>query len=231
MHNARNRRAATLPKRPARPPAMAHSAMGGQVPSFLLRAAEPQAPPAPALRSFPADVLIPPHRGAVSRSVELTTLAPPPAKPKRKSKPKRAPKPKATKRQKAKPAAPAAPVIALPAWPEALVTMAHAAPAAPLAPPPRLPLPPPQQQPARGPMRPLPRRRTLAPWRPGGLAAQIGFWLRERSRLLAGLLTPRRSQTPAPEAELALLRAENERLRLQIEALLALRPEELAPGG
>ncbi|WP_140420579.1 hypothetical protein [Novosphingobium sp. B 225] len=225
MHNARNRRAATLPKRPAKPPAMAHAAMGGQVPSFLLRPVEP---PAPALRGFPADVLIPPHRGAMARAISLAEPVTATAKPKRKPKAKRPPK--LAKRKKAAAKSAAVPVIALPNRPEPLVALDAAPPSAPLAPLPRLPLTP-SIAPAQVPLRPLPRRRTLAPWRPAGLAAQIGAWLLGRSRKLAALLAPRPGHRPAADQELARLRAENERLRLQIEALLALRPESAPASG
>ena len=225
MHNARNRRAAAPPKRPAPRPPAGLAAMGGQVPSFLLKGIDP---PPPVLRSFPADVVVPPRRGAMARSVDI--VVPPlaaPAKPKRKPRPKRVPKPKAAKRHKAAQDAPQiAKAIPLPQLPEPLVALQTSPPNAPLAPLPRLPITPPP----RGPLRPLPRRRTLTPWRPAGLAAQIGQWLIGRSRALAALLAPRRAD-PAPAEELARLRAENERLRLQLEALLALRPEEPAPSG
>lgn len=227
MHNARNRRAVNPPKRPPVQTVGGPGAMGGQVPSFLLKGIEP-APPV--LRGFPADVLVPPRRGASLRSVELpaAAVAAAPPKPKRKPRPKRPPKPKPAKRHKAAkpPSPPVAQAIPLPRLPEPLTVHAAAPPAAPLAPLPRLPHAPPP----RGPVRPLPRRRTLAPWRPAGLAAQIGQWLLGRSRKLAALLAARVAD-PAPAAELARLRAENERLRLQIEALLALKSEELAPSG
>ena len=195
--------------------------MGGKVPSFLLCPAEP--PAQAALRSFPADVLIPPHRGAMARSVDLAvppTPTPPRAKPKRKPRPKRAGK--AARKVRVKVAE--VPVIALPARPEPLVALEASPSPAPLAPPPRRPMAPPP----RLPLAPLPRRRTLAPWRPAGLAAQLGQWLQGRAAALARRFAVT-TQQPDSAAELARLRAENERLRLQIEALLALRPESAMP--
>ncbi len=221
MHNARNRRAATKAKRTRPSPLPAPTAMGGKVPSFPLCPAEP--PAQEALRSFPADVLIPPHRGAMARSVDLIVpLAPaaPRAKPKRKPRPKRVGK--GARKVRGKVAE--VPAIALPARPEPLVALEASPSPAPLAPPPRRPLVPPP----RLPLAPLPRRRTLAPWRPAGLAAQLGQWLQGRAAALARRLA-RAAQRPDSLAELARLRAENERLRLQIDALLALRPESAMP--
>lgn len=85
---------------------------------------------------------------------------------------------------------------------------------------------------------PLPRSVALAPYRKGGLLDLIGFWLRDASRratarLLQGTggkqesrrkrawLPTRRRSTPSSD-DFAALRAENERLRQQLEALLAL---------
>ncbi len=81
----------------------------------------------------------------------------------------------------------------------------------------------------------LPRSAALAPYRKGGFLALISFWLRDTGRWLArGSAKPRgkpkpaaRKTAPTPPAprpnEMALLRAENERLRLQLEAMMAMR--------
>lgn len=221
MHNARNRRAATRAKRTRPPPLPAPSAMGGKIPSFLLSPAEP--PAERALRSFPADVLIPPHRGAMARSIDLA-IPPSPAAPL--AKPKRKPRPKRTGKSARKVPARTAevPVIALPARPEPLVALQASPSPAPLAPPPRRPVAPTPRLPPT----PLPRRRTLAPWRPAGLAAQLGQWLQGRAAALARHFAAT-TQQPDNAAELARLRAENERLRRQIEALLALNPDPAMP--
>lgn len=223
MHTTRNRRATAKLKR-TRPPAVpAAGAMGGKVPSFLLRPIDP--PAVVALRSFPADVLIPPHRGAITRSIELA-VAPPATAPIPKAKAKRKPRPKRPGKAARKAPAKLAevPVIALPARPEPLVALEASPSPAPLAPPPRRPI----ALPPHGPIAPLPRRRTLAPWRPAGLAAQLGQWLRDRAAALTRRVAATSALAP-PEVELVRLRAENERLRLQIEALLALRPEPALP--
>lgn len=84
---------------------------------------------------------------------------------------------------------------------------------------------------------PLPRSVALAPYRKGGLFDLIGYWLRDASRRAASrLLSGKTEKQPArrkrgwlsgrrssPSREnLAVLCAENDRLRSQIEALLAL---------
>ena len=225
MHNARNRRAAAKGKQTRPPPLPAPDAMGGKVPSFLLRPDEP--PVRIALRSFPADVLIPPHRGALARSVDVGTpppIAAPIAKPRRKPKPKPGPKRRGKTARKAPARTAEVPVIALPARPEPLIALEASPSPAPLAPPPRRPI----ALPPHGPIGPLPRRRTLAPWRPAGLAAQLGQWLQLRMAALARRFAAT-AQQGAPDAELARLRSENARLHLQIEALLALRPESALP--
>ena len=78
---------------------------------------------------------------------------------------------------------------------------------------------------------PLPRAASLAPYRKGGFLALITFWLRDTGRWMTGSKARPKKRTrktaatrPAPRPnELALLRAENERLRLQLEALMAMR--------
>lgn len=78
----------------------------------------------------------------------------------------------------------------------------------------------------------LPQRRALASMRPAGLAAQIAWWLQGRARALSRLLDSLSGpDRPAPghQAELARLHQENERLRAQLEALLALRPQQAMP--
>ena len=223
MHTTRNRRATAKPKRTKPPTVPAPHAMGGKVPSFLLRPVDP--PAAAPLRSFPADVLIPPHRGAIARSIELAgpvSVATPGFTPKAKRKPRPKRPGKAARKVPARLAE--VPVIALPARPEPLVALEASPSPAPLAPPPRRPI----ALPPHGPITPLPRRRTLAPWRPAGLAAQLGQWLRDRAAALSRRVAATSAQAP-PDVELARLRAENEHLRLQIEALLALRPEPALP--
>ncbi len=96
---------------------------------------------------------------------------------------------------------------------------------------------------------PLSRPASLAPYRKGGVIAVIGFWLRDAGRWL-GATTPRRKPAgrtkkrkpgpimahkpllpvhPAPREEsLAELRAENARLRLELEAMLAVQEERNA---
>ncbi len=193
MHNARNRRAATCRRTPA----------------------------------FPADVVIPPHRGASPCSVAMPL---PPAKtPTRPAKSRAAPKRKkkpAQRRRKAagKPRA-AVPVIALPHRDEPLTEPAIdlAAWSA---------LAPPQPDPAPA----LPQNRALAPYRSGGLLVAVADWLGSRTQQLLRRLGEHQRSAPQrtirlgltlrrrarPEDELQRLRAENERLRHQLEALLAM---------
>ena len=144
------------------------------------------------------------------------------ASPKRKQAPTPRRAKSAGKTRRATTATPA--VIALPYLPEPLVTPEPAIDLAAwsaLAPP--------------GSPSPLPRNRALAPTRSGGLLGAIADWLGGRVRQtlrrigqfnlppgpsLLQRLTPQRRV--APDAELLRLRTENEHLRLQLEALLAL---------
>lgn len=191
MHNRRNQQAA------------ARRAPAGK--------ARAKARPAPA---FPADIQIPPHRGAsaalstIPLPIPLAAAKPPaaagvaarplfamPSPEAAQERPRKPPRRKV--RAKAKPkAAKAMPVIALPAVPEPLVAAA-----------------------------PLPRARALTPHRPPGLFDQLARWLGSRLeqtwQRLGGI-------RPDAEAELRRLRAENARLQGQLEALLALH-ERAAP--
>ncbi len=149
------------------------------------------------------------------------------------------------------PVAEAPPVILLPDRSEPLVqTAPEDAPTgnlAPMAPPPLIP--PPVFRPNAAPPPPLPRRRAPVPWRAGGLFGLLAGWLQDGIRPIAALFAPkpkpkasrkgnRRFRTlptnrptnrvPTPQEEISRLRAENERLRLQLEAVLALRERELA---
>ncbi len=216
MHDSRNRRAAS--PRPAPRPS---APIAGEPPDILARKPDPPGPPP---RIFPADVPVPPHRGAVARTVDLAPLpaaaqAPAKVPTRRKKAPAGAKQPR-----KAKSAAAARqigaprpsgqkvttpPAIALPHLAEPLVT----------------------PDPAVA-QRPLPRHRALAPQRPTGLAAQIAWWLQGRAQTLSRLLAPRRKpvrRAAGQSPELVRLRQENERLRAQLEALLALRPEPAMP--
>jgi hypothetical protein len=163
-------------------------------------------------QAFPADVVIPPHRGSSPCVIEM----PPPLV--RAAAPVRpAPKRKAAKRkkkavQRRRKVAAKPPVIALPqrseplALPEPAIDIAAWS---ALAPP----------QPAQ----PLPRSRAVALHRSGGMLDALAVWLGTRTWQLwrrLGRLELRRSAQG--NAELQRLRAENERLRLQLEALLAL---------
>lgn len=170
--------------------------------------AKAKARPAP---KFPAEIQIPPHRGATARlsaiplPIPLAAATPPaPARVAARSlfampsleaeeRPRTRPRRKAKTKAKTKPrnaAKKAMPVIALPASPEPLVAAA-----------------------------PLPRARALAPHRPPGLFDQLTRWLGGRLELtwqrLGGI-------GPDAAAELKRLRQENARLQFQLEALLAL---------
>lgn len=76
------------------------------------------------------------------------------------------------------------------------------------------------------PITPLPRNASLAPYRKTGLFGLIDSWLRIAKRqaasgIAAGVRRPElKPKPPAPSDEVAELRAENERLRRQLEALL-----------
>lgn len=193
MHNARNRRAATCRRTPA----------------------------------FPADVVIPPHRGASPCSVEMP---PPPAKAathpaKSRAAPKRKKKPAQRRRKAAGKPRAAVPVIALPHRDEPLTESAiDLAAWSALAPP----------QP--GPAPAMLQNRALAPYRSGGLLVAVADWLGSRTqqllRRLGELQRPAPQRTirlgltlrprARPDDELQRLRAENERLRHQLDALLTM---------
>lgn len=199
MHNRRNQQAATR-----------------RSPSAKV-ATKPRAKDRPAPK-FPADIQIPPHRGATARlasiplPIPLAAVTPPnPAKvaarplfampsPEAEERPRTRPKRKAKVKAKAKPRSPAtkpAPVIALPAMPEPLIAAA-----------------------------PLPKERALALHRPAGLFDQLARWLGRRLELtwqrLGGV-------KPDAASELKRLRQENARLQAQLEALLALQNTRSRP--
>lgn len=162
--------------------------------------------------AFPAEIQIPPHRGATARLSAIPlpiplAAAPPPAparvaarslfampppevaaeRPRNRPGRKAKAKPKAKSRKLTKKAAP---VIALPVMPEPLVAAA-----------------------------PLPKNRALAPHRPPGLLDQLTRWLGSRLELTWQRLGGIR---PDAASELKRLRQENARLQAQLEALLAL---------
>jgi hypothetical protein len=216
MHTTRNRRGA----RPAAKKAKA--APLASTPPFLLRQAEP------ALPAFPADIRVPLHRGAVSYSIDhiysaatATAIAQPgpPAKSDKSAKPK---KPAAKRTRPAK-------RTAAKRKPEAATQRAVPMPAIPL---PQAPEPTAELDAIFPPRQPLPRHRAPVPYGSGGLLGQLTSWLRDRSRRAALLLFPpaappkrkvrARERTKLPPDEVTRLRAENERLRRQLEALLAL---------
>jgi hypothetical protein len=157
---------------------------------------------------FPVEVVIPPHRGASLRSVEL----PPPAAkpPSRPDKSRAAPKRRKKQQRRRKVVVKTPSVIALPQRSEPLTEPAiDIAAWSALAPP--------------QPTEPLPRSRALAVQRGGGLLDMLALWLGTRTltlwRRLGQLELPRVGRS---DTELLRLRAENERLRLQLEALLVL---------
>ena len=81
--------------------------------------------------------------------------------------------------------------------------------------------------PPAAPIAPLPRKASLAPYRKGGLIEAIGFWLRTTARrakakLGASTALARSVEPVTAESEIEELKAENERLRRQLEALLVL---------
>ncbi|MBS3931488.1 MAG: hypothetical protein KGZ65_09650 [Sphingomonadales bacterium] len=190
MHNRRNQKAA---KRRA-PAAKAK--------------AKPKSAPA-----FPAEIQIPPQRGATARlsaipvSVPLAiplAAAPPPAPARVAARPLFAmPSPevaaerprtrrkvKAKTKTKPRAAKKAKPVIALPAMPEPLVATA-----------------------------PLPKARAMTLHRPPGLLDQLTRWLGSR---LAQTWQRLGGIRPDAGAEIKRLQQENARLQVQLEALLAL---------
>lgn len=192
MHNLRNRRPAA--------PKPAKSKGTAKVPAF------------------PAEVAIPPHRGAISTEIappaQKPTVAalfavPQQAKPKapaRKRKPaalrrKAQRKAKATGKPPRRGPKLEAPAIPLTAVAEPLVT-------------------------------PLPRHKAPAPYRPGGTLAAVADWLRLKGLALwdrlGGVPTarpaPRRARLSAEAEELRRLRAENARLKRQIAASASKEP-------
>ena len=198
MHNQRNRHAATV-----RPPSA-------------------KAP------TYPADVAVPPHRGALIRGVE--PAAPPPAvepslavlfavpprpKPLVKKRKPAAVRRKAQRKAKArgKPPPRGPKLISALTLPNQAEPLALAAPAA--------------------------KGRALVKHRSGGLPALLTDWLSARMQALwdglGGVPTarpaPRRRKASAQELELVRLRAENARLKRQMDALLAHppRPASKAP--
>lgn len=228
-HNRRNHLAAAPPvptARPALPPA--------QAPAFLLRA--PQA--------FPADVIIPPHRGAVTQELAAPAAAAPeppalfavpekPAAPPRKKKAaakrrKPAKRVRAVKGRGAKKTGTATPSAAVaPTHGETIFAMP------PLAEPlvdDRTPMP--------REVQPLPRSRALARPPRGGMLGAIAQWIGSgliwliesgpRPAPAKGMAPRQRAQQRASTDEMARLRAENENLRLQLEALLALQERRSA---
>lgn len=177
------------------------------------RAARPNAPkikPACAAPAFPTEVKIPPHRGAVSVAIEPPTvtgvaLFAMPAAAKPSPTPKRR-KPAAQRRKAPRTAK--VPGKSPPRGPK--LTSA-------------LPLP----QSTEPLVEPLPRNRAPVLTRPGGLLARINDWLSQSAKGLWDRLggmpsdrpAPRRKKASAAEHELIRLRAENARLKRQLEAI------------
>lgn len=178
------------------------------------RATAPRPVTAPA---FPADIAVPPHRGAAIRGIaapapakvpepSIAVLFAVPAKPKpaiKKRKPaavRRKAQKKAKARGKMPPRGPKlTPALTLPDQPEPLVLAA------------------------------LPKSKALVKHRAGGLSALLADWIGSRLQAvwdrIGGVPTarpaPRRKKASAEELELNRLRAENARLKRQMEALLA----------
>lgn len=172
--------------------------------------------------AFPAEVAIPPHRGAAIRAVTAPPPAPEPSiavlfavppKPKpaiKKRKPaavRRKAQKKAKARGKAPPRGPKlVPALTLPDQAEPLVLAA------------------------------LPKGKALVQHRPGGLTALLAGWISTRLQAvwdrMGGLPTarpaPRRKKASAAELELIRLRAENARLKRQMDALLAQSPRPVS---
>jgi hypothetical protein len=182
MHNQRRRHASTQrPSVPGKPPA------------------------------FPAEVTVPPHRGAVSTAIDLPAPAPElerlfaltKAKPASKKRKPAALRRKAQRKAKATGKPPrrgpriTTPALPLNQVPEPLVT-------------------------------PLPRNRAPALVRRGAVLDQIADWLKGRARLLWDRLggvpsvrpAPRRTRPGKEAEELRRLRAENQRLKRQLAALV-----------
>ncbi len=175
------------------------------------RAAAPRTAGIAKAPSFPAEIAIPPHRGAVSKAIELPrpqpTLeqlfaVPPRAEPAAKKRKPAALRRKAQRKAKATGKPPRrGPKLIPPAIPlgqanEPLVT-------------------------------PLPRSEAPVVYRPGSLIDQVAAWLSDRGRALwdrlGGVPTarpaPRRARLSKEAEELRRLRAENQRLKRQLAAL------------
>ena len=178
--------------------------------------------------AFPADIAVPPHRGAAIRAVVAAAPSPPPAaepsiaalfavppRPKpaiSKRKPaavRRKAQKKAKARGKSPPRGPKlVPALTLPNQAEPLVLSA------------------------------LPKAKALVKYRPGGLTALLADWIGTRLQAVwdrvGGVPTarpaPRRRKASAQELELIRLRAENARLKRQMDALLAPRKSQAPPG-
>lgn len=196
MHNRRNQQAATR-----------------RAPVARIKA-KPKAK-TKAAAAFPADVAIPPHRGASARiaaiplPIPLAAATPPAAArvaarplfamppPAATERPRTRPKRKAKAKSKTKPRTATRPALALPAMPEPLIVAA-----------------------------PLLTTRALAPYRPAGLIDQVTHWLVRQLELtwqrLGGV-------KPDSALELKHLRQENARLQAQLEALLALQDSPSRP--
>ena len=172
----------------------------------------------PRIASFPIEVALPPQRGALVRTIDLplppaalnpaalasaaTPLFAVPARPPA-AKPSRrkAPKRKTAKRKSAKP--------------KLTATAATAAIALPSQPEPL-----------------VTSGRALVPYRADGLMDQLSHWLTGRaSQLWQRLSGPRQTRPGLAQSatKIRQLRAENARLKAQLEALLALQPA-LPPG-
>jgi len=211
MHTVRNRKA-------SRPPVACMS----KIPA-------PRSARAPA---FPADLVLPPRRGAVITAAAwpamalpgidagdvLVSTAPPAQKPLPRG--KRA-KRRARKAGRAGLRANHVPALALPPAPEPLVE-----PLARVAQPPAAEpvVSPPCDDPRdpRDPAAPLPRARSLVPARRQGLVDIVAYILRDSGRRLARW-SARRHQTRENRAEMARAERERASLQLQLEALTALR--------
>lgn len=161
--------------------------------------------------AFPADVAIPPPLGASSKTITLPArvaaqplFAMPerepqerlrtPIKPKRRKAPARRRKAAGKARKARAPRPDPATALAAFALPRQDEPLVEATPS-----------PPPS--------------RALAPARSSGMLAQIGQWLGQRAEAIWARLG---SPTQGSSAELRQLRAENARLRSQLDALLAL---------
>ncbi len=162
--------------------------------------------------AFPAEVTLPPHRGAAIRcaapdppepTLAVLFAVPPRPKPSSKKRKPAAVRRKAQRQARARGKPPPrgpklTPALALPDQSEPMVLA-------------------------------VPTNRSLVQHRTGGLTAMLGDWLNARMQALwdrmGGVPTtrpaPRRKKISAQELELIRLRAENARLKRQMETLLA----------